>query len=107
MSDETQELELTKELVQDGLPPYGSIDLHVHSESACGESSPPVKMVICDVNVHESPKITESPDFGGAGEQLDFVWTHTPAVEKGHMYKLTWYTKHNERTFGYVGKVSS
>ena len=55
----------------DDLPAHGSIDVSIHSESACGKSST-VKMVICDTLVHESPEIEKSTDYAGAGETLDF-----------------------------------
>ena len=103
MSDETQELVLTQSMVLDDLPKYGSIDVSVHSESACGLKSTTQNIVICDTKVHASPNITKSPDFGGAGKEMDFMWADTPAVEKGHMYKLTWYTLHDEKTFRFQG----
>ena len=56
------------------LPPYGSIDVSVVSESECGMKSSAVKMVLCDQNVHKSPIIEKSPDYGGPGQSLDFFW---------------------------------
>jgi len=103
-SNEEQKLVLTKSLILADLPAHGSIDVSIHSESPCGKSST-VKMVICDTKVHESPEIEKSSDYGGAGETLDFSWHKTPADEKGHMYKLTWYTDHKSN-FKYIGKVS-
>ena len=102
--NEEQKLVLTKSLILADLPAYGSIDVSVVSESACGKSSA-VKMVICDTKVHRSPKIKKSTDYAGAGETLDFSWPKTPADLKGHMYKLTWYTKYNRTNFRYVGNV--
>lgn len=100
-----QSLLLTKEQTLGDLPRYGSIDVTIHSESACGMKSPPVKMIICDTKVHISPNIDGSSDRGDAGGLLKFFWAEIPADQRGHMFKLTWYTKHNSK-FQFTENVS-
>jgi len=67
--------------------------------------SPPVKMIICDDDIDISPNILGSSDFGRTGENLSFDWKKTSADKRGHMFKLTWYTKHT-KAFKEVGNVS-
>lgn len=105
-SEDPQELMLTESTILDSLPEFGSIDVHIHTELACGMKSPSVNMVICDDDLILSPKIDESSAFGVAGEMLEFDWAVTPDDEAGHMFKLTWYTDFTPKHYAYVGNVS-
>ena len=105
-SEDAQKFVLTEANTQADLPQYGSIDVEVTSITKCGERSEPVKTVVCDTDIRVSPKIDFSSDYGPKGGELKFDWAVTPADEKGHMYKLTWYTVHVAKTYAFVGKVS-
>lgn len=103
--DQTQELLLTESDTIGALAQYGSIDVTVHSVSACGMKSPSVKMIICDTDVAVSPALKDdSTPLGLAGENLEFHWKKTSEDMKGHLFKLTWYTKHTKE-FSFVGNV--
>lgn len=88
------DFKLTRAMVKHILPKYGSIDISAYNlDSGCGAKSDPIKvMIMCDLERSTAPTITFASQTAPAGGVVNLKWAPLPAVQKGELFKVNWYT---------------
>lgn len=89
------------------MPVSGSIDITMYNERACGSKSPTVEVLtICDTVKLPSTTITDWTKWAPADGKITLVWTALPAIRKGELSKINWYTKYYKNSFHHKGDIA-